>query len=789
MNRKRTITLLLLAALAFMLPLLIQACSTATTTVPTPVLPLGEKIPVEVLFSTPQGEVDSIDQVDAILAGFNQAMVWLQPIPADENAGPLQIQPRVEGKYRWKGTATLAFVPAKPLPYSTRFTATVPKGTKSLRGTELAQDYVWSFESPRPNLVESVPMHEAELVETDSLIFLYFNQPMDPSSAASSITLTGEDRKGKKAALGFDLRSPKENELKSPVAEGEESSNPMEEWEPARVLVVVPQEKLKPDHTYHVTIAKGLRGAEGDLTSKEEGKLSFATFNTLALTGIEDATGLHPEDTLRVEFSNPVSPAEFLKNASFNPPIKIPDYYQDDTETYRVIYLDLPLKARSIYTLQVKSDLKDRFGNRLGKEARTTFTTIDFRPALTMGEGMGILESAGDRRFPVGFMNLDSVRLSMAAIPPAGIIPLCSADDAFYSSNSFTPAGGYPVDRDWKPDLPRNTQTDLPVAMKEALGDKNSGFVYLQIKAPQVPDEYNRIRKILIQVTNLGLTAKFSPENTLIWVTTLSDARPVAGANLEIRDDANNVIWRGRSDGKGLARAPGWAVLGLKQKERWDQPRQWVFAEKDGQHSFVNSSSGTGVSPWDFDLNYEWSPKSREFAGHAFSERGLYRAGEEVFIKGTIREKRQGRWEIPQLDRIRYTITDARDRRIEGGELRLSDYGSFDHTIKLAADAPSGFYVMSLRLPKALAQKLKYDEQEPLFETSFRVEAYRPAQFEVTVKPARDAYVFGEDAAASIKGWYLFGAPMKGEAASWEARLDPMDFRPPGWDGYDFGPG
>src|SRR5262249_34842194 len=73
---------------------------------------------------------------------------------------------------------------------------------------------------------------------------------------------------------------------------------------------------------------------------------------------------------------------------------------------------------------------------------------------------------------------------------------------------------------------------------------------------PGAPRARPATRASLVQVTNLGLTVKDSPQNTLIFVTRLDNGRPVEGAAVSIIDTSNRVVWRGSTDKDGLALAP-----------------------------------------------------------------------------------------------------------------------------------------------------------------------------------------------------------------------------------------
>jgi len=144
------------------------------------VLPLGEKRPVAVVMASPQGDMADLDEAQSIVMAFNQPMVPLRPVSTDVNVDFVDISPKVEGRFRWKGTATLVFEPKVKLPYATRFKVTVKKGLKSWADQQLGQDYSFSFVTPTVALAHTLPMEGADLQGIEDPIYLHFNQPVKP---------------------------------------------------------------------------------------------------------------------------------------------------------------------------------------------------------------------------------------------------------------------------------------------------------------------------------------------------------------------------------------------------------------------------------------------------------------------------------------------------------------------------------------------------------------------------------------------------------------------------------
>src|SRR5260370_25880215 len=101
--------------------------------------------------------------------------------------------------------------------------------------------------------------------------------------------------------------------------------------------------------------------------------------------------------------------------------------------------------------------------------------------------------------------------------------------------------------------------------LKPALSADGHGFVWAAVKsgdaiphARGMTDQYQQpdTTSTLVQVTNLGISVKDSPQNTLILVTRLDTAAPVAGAKVSIRTTDNKIFWSGTTDEHGIAGAP-----------------------------------------------------------------------------------------------------------------------------------------------------------------------------------------------------------------------------------------
>jgi hypothetical protein len=733
---------------------------------------------VKILSAAPQGPTEYIGETSAIIVSFNQPMVSLRKLPQGEGTGPLLIKPRVSGKYRWMGTRTLVFLPQKGrLPYGTIFKVTVPRGISSISGKALKGDFSWLLETPRPKLLYHWPRDKSQWINLNEAIILQFNQPMSLQEVRDSLELTERGPGQRKTLLPFWVRYLTQKEIDEQKFRAKEGE----------ILWLKPEEKFKPGHFYQVRVLKGLRGLEGPLGMSKDYRFGFSTYGLFRFSGLEKPHLESPDESIVLNFSNPVSYREVATKISFQPEVEIPEYYHRWGYSSSRIHLWLSLQPDTLYRAALSPDLKDRFGNSLEEKTNFTFTTGPYSPWVSISGRWVVLEAYRDLLYPVTFMNVSKGRLRAKSLEVDEVIPLLSQQGIFRQDEPIKDLENFfEISRDWRIKKSRNREVVDFIRVKEILGEKRYGAVFGELYIPEL-EEYERYRRVFIQATQMGVTAKFSAENNLIWLTELKTAAPIEGALVEIRDDFNKVFWRGRTDSQGLFRTPGWKTLGIKAKREGEKPRQWAVVSRGEDTVVINSDWGTGIFPYQFGISYDWQPLPQKLTGYVFTERGLYRPGEKVHLKAVVREKRSGGWEIPEGKDFWIFINNSRDEEILKKKATLSSYGSFYLSFTLSKGAPSGYY-------RIVASPFEHEERrnkhpETNFDGSFRVEDFRPANFEVSVRTDKDHYVFKDSLRATIEGSYLFGAPMSSERVSWKLRLSPTHFFPPGWQGYFFGPG
>lgn len=767
--------------------------------------------PLQVVAVSPRGRTESATASFAIVATFNQPMVPLGAAAETGSVCPLRLEPAVKGRCRWQGTQTVSFEPEVSLPAATAFRARVQTGTRSLvTGAGLAEEFSWEFETPRPALMQSRPNHGERWIAKDARILLHFSLPMEPRRARDAIVLeeSGLDGAGERRELAAGVRRATPEEIKSawpwhwgPVAPST-----------ANVLAVKPSTTIGPDKSYRLVMKEGLLAAEGSLGLVSERAIQFESWYTFRFAR-EPSPNCLPEE-YRVAFTNPVRYSDFLKNLSVEPSTPIPqaDGYRagwtgSQDGHARIVWQSLPdldYQPDSEYRFTVSGMLQDVFGNPLGTDARFTLRTGGYCPRLAMPQGFGVLEGYLPRRHPVSAVNVAQVPLQKARIDEEGFISFYNSIDWSCQAPMALPS---PVVKTWDLTMKRNARLRTYIDLSEALGGWG-GLVFTQVHSPNPGWHGACWLKAVDDVTRLGLTLKDSPESTLIWTSYLKTGAPVPRAPVEIRDDANRLLWSGRTDMKGFADAPGWKGLGIGGWKRWQRPKLWILARDPAGTAVLSTEFKGELSPWRFNLSYDWTPRPFHYRGALFTERGVYRPGETVRLKGILRKLEKGDWtpldgaEDPRT--LRLVVTDPRGTPVLRSTVTLSSESSFHSSLPLREEAPTGVWAVTVTEAREESTDVVHGVQEDeegeyrqyigrerrvhLSET-FRVEAFKPASFEVHVTPGREYWVAGDTYTATVDGWYLFGAPMSEAPVDWTLRLEPSYFAPPGYEGFDFAPG
>ncbi len=767
---------------------------------------------LDVIRFSPEGEITLAPDLSVT---FSQPMVAVTSQEEAAKYAPVELTPQVEGRWRWLGTKTLMFDTDKRFPMATKFTARVPAGTKSANGQTLSKDVVWTFTTPPPKVERMIPQNQVTL--RDAIIFVSFDQAIDPASVLRTISVTGGGRK-----ISIRMATPEEvGDVDFPPGRwlAFRAVNPDGSVENA----------LPAASTITVSVNAGTPSAEGPLRTEKAQTFSFKTYGPFkfskAFCGWADNKNCTPTHDWYLEFNNPIDAAKFTKDmVKVEPAVEGLNVFPQGNHVYFRGYK----KGNTNYTITVDSSLTDAFGQRLDKNASAIIRVGAADQNLyAQGGPMVVLDPFGSRLFSIYSINFTSVRVRLYAVEPKDWHQYQEYYRRLNYDDGKRPAiPGRVVSDKVVPiastrDELVETRIDISPALSEGFG---SVIVDVQPdKTPPVTQRGHQWRVLSwLQATQIGLDAFVDNTELVGFASELRTGKPIAGAELSIYpnaavssqqsaaggDEKGWIDWAWElvagTGGPNAGEIESFDADGTEQESESIPQTQTNVTGPNGMLRLILPDSQTGPSmliarrgkdvaflPENSDYYWQetgtWfkKPDYDSLRWFVFDDRKMYRPKEEVAVKGYIRRLTGGKLgDIEGLSDtasgITWSVKDARDNEIAKGTGNLNAFGAFDFKFKLPDDANLGYSRIDLSTNSGLSGKT--------FSHQFQVQEFRRPEFEVTAKVDGSAPHFvGDKADLSVEAKYYAGGGLANAETNWTVTATATNYTPPNRGDFTFG--
>ncbi len=692
--------------------------------------------PLEVLRRAPEGEVPLAPRLSVT---FSQPMVDLTShAELARGALAVRLQPEVPGEWRWVGTRTLVFEPAVRFAMATEYRARVPAGTRSAQGGTLAGAVAWSFGTPAPRVVARHP--EGAATRREPVLFAAFDQRIDPAAVLATVRLRAAG-----SPVPLRLATEAERAADATVARLARQA------EAGRWLAFVPLRALPQDAAVEVVVGPGTPSAEGPRTTGEPQSWSFRTFGAFRVRGHECGWGgrCAPFQPWRIETTNPVDP-KTLRRERVQVDPELPGLKLEGWGNS--IALRGLTKGRTTYRVRLSSEIRDVFGQPLEPAGALSFAVGPAEAALSgPSRDLVVLDPAGPRALPVYTVNQPTLRVRAYAVSPEDWPAWNAYRQGAWRDEAAVPPGRRVIDTIVKvvaaPDALVETRVDLTPALVDGLGQ-----VALVVEpAARAPRERRaQAVRAWVQSTRLGLDAFADDEALVAWASSLADGHALADVAVSLLPGAS-----ARTDGLGLARL----ALG-------NTPAPLLVARLGRDVAFLPAQTS-----W-------WAPgtgwRKRSSGGLRFcvlDDRGMYRPGEEVRVKGWLRRLGAGpRGDVEPppdgIGPIAWTLRDARGNEAGKGSAPLGGLGAFDLTLKLPATMALGSAQLQLDAGGAPIEGGRYLHR-------FEVQEFRRPEFEVAAAASEGPFTIGTHATVTVSAAYYAGGALPGAEVSWRVATTP----------------
>jgi uncharacterized protein YfaS (alpha-2-macroglobulin family) len=428
-------------------------------------------------------------------------------------------------------------------------------------------------------------------------------------------------------------------------------------------------------------------------------------------------------------------------------------------------------RGRTSYRVMVDRSLKDMFGQTLGTDANVEFKVGAANQQLFgAGEDVVVLDPFGPAQFSVYSVNHSSLKVRLYSVTPDDWPKWTAHHD---DSDEFTPPGRLVYSRTIpvrsKPDEMVETLIDLRPALKDGLGQMV--VIVEPMVIPASDNAYdNATIDRWIQRTEIGLDAIVDDTDLIGWATTLRDGRPLAGVELTMVP--SGITTKTATDGTARVSLP---------PDSSKTPPNLLVARR---------GKDVAILPEDTSNKGTWYRKKIQdkLRWYMFDDRGLYRPGEEVHIKGWLRRiggAKDG--DVGLLNdaaaNVSYQLEDAQNNQVTKGVMTVNALGGFDVTFRLPATMNLGYGILKL---KAEGGSGEVSTRE--FTHRFRVQEFRRPEFEVSTSNESDGPLFvGDHVDTSVMASYFAGGGLADAGVRWNVTATAASFTPPNRDDFTFG--
>lgn len=648
---------------------------------------------------------------------FPSDIVGADKIDMENADSPVVAWPPLDAKFYWRSTASGDWLVTGPRIPGQTYRLRLREGLTARDGSPLpTQD--WGVELQSPPLTVSTWYGERSQLNSRPLVPLEFNYLVRISDIAEGIWF--QDRATRK-------RFPAQINVDS-------SEDPQH---PAN-LSATPRDPLPVGATYDLVV-EGVHDAYAGRTLPYPRVFPLGTTVPLAVDYVAARNWATDKPHIEVKFKTNLSLDALPANAvSVDPPV--PDLTL--RKEGAAIYLDGTFDTTSRYKVTISKSVTGDRGFGLAADSTWGATFPAKPPTILFPPGEFRQRSALGLRFALIQSNTGPLSWRLASVPPDKLAAVLKATNSGFKDGEplLIDALALPVLASGEFGEVRSGKEELRKLEAQPAGLSGPCLIEAHAKADDGSTIANRS---LIWFSEVALTQKLTPDTLVIRAAGMGQGLPVPGLTIRLLTSELLEIASATTDASGIASFPR-ALSSAATFLETDDSGHITISRAAPDAQFPSGSS------------YFTPPPS--VLGQTLTDRPLYRPGQELRIKGFVREKKDGILKVPTSTTIRWEISKAwQDDVLTKGSAPLSASGGWSAKWTV----PEGVDLGEFRV------RAWVGDTEISNPALFKIEEFRNPPFSVlceAVAPDRPAV-----STITVSSNYFHGAPNVGARVKWKA--------------------
>lgn len=402
------------------------------------------------------------------------------------------------------------------------------------------------------------------------------------------------------------------------------------------------------------------------------------------------------------------------------------------------------------YKIGLRQGLPSTVDENLISDVALNVYIRDRKPAARFSGNNFVLPAMARRGIPLTTINADKADLKLYRIGERALASLMQG------SRFLQRLGSYEVSDlkndlaeeiwsgsiDVRPQLNKEVVTSIPI--DKAVGVREPGLYLLTATPPSaLPEQRQEPASQWFLVSDIGLTTFGGAAKFNVFARSLATAKPITNVKMTLLARNNQVLGTATTDAQGRAVFDA----GLTRGKNSLAPAVLTALGTEKDFVFLDMTK-PGFDFSDRGVDGRSVPEGVDV--YAWTERGVYRAGETVHVAALARDVTAHAVQDLPLTFVFKRPDGVEDRRMIGKGKALGGYAV---KLPLTENATRGTWQVQVFT----------DPKQPAVATErFLVEDFLPERTDFTITAAQGALSTGQPLPVTVEGKYLYGAPAAG---------------------------
>jgi uncharacterized protein YfaS (alpha-2-macroglobulin family) len=539
----------------------------------------------------------------------------------------------------------------------------------------------------------------------------------------------------------------------------------------------------------HLQLEKGIKVANTAYVSREvlDEETTLPSRHTISVADVQTSYDANhsggPEGVVRVITTQELQPGLLSQYYTIQPQVETTAELTENGFVIRGNFTEA-----DTYVLTLTDQIRGVLGTKLAEPVTRDLFFGKMPASISFATPKALyLSTKGARNIGLNIVNVPKVQVKIARLYENNLLTYLRSSRyeqyAEAADGQWKPTGSFSYSDDQESDLSdvlvnkTVTVTDLPTVRgvsalnltlptrRISQGQPLRGIYLVSVGSK---DEAYLQANQLVSVSDIGLVARQTNNEILVWANSIHTAEPMQGVDITLISSNNQAVYSLRTDGSGFARfdkvgekAPGFTI------------------------SLLTASLGDGADDFNFlflpDTKVETSrfevdgkrDNESGFNAFVYGDRDIYRPGETIHFNTLIRSQSwQTVNEIPVLIRV----LAPNGRELRAFRKTTNAQGAVTTDVPLDPAAVTGTYTIEVLNANDVL----------LTSQAVSVEEFVPDRIKVDVLTDRTSYSSGQTITLSATAQNLFGPPASDRAYEMELQLKRSTFSPKGYEEYSF---